>query len=459
MIKKIAVPFIFILAIQLSKAQSIEWLNIIDDYSFGLCVEKTYLGYLVLGGRYVQKGMGALFYDDGSYFWQESFCNCDYYGISYNTELPDGRLLFVGELGDLIVTDIDGKNVDSLFSLGLADSKYNNNIFKGLRYDSILFLIGNPVIHNKFQSTIQKLSLNSLRILSQQTDSINQNLTCMHVYPDASMLTCYSGRWRSSYLMKSDKNGNAIWKKVIFPERAVIKDMIITDNQSIYLSGNISDSTGQRLTDGLLVKLDSLGEPLWIKTYKATKSLYPPYGYKEFNRMQLADKNEIILGGTDGDLPIGLISDMSIMSIDLDGNINWELFKHVLGEGNEVKDFTFNDDRDIIAVGTSAISDFGKPERAFIMKIKRPLASSKNIQEYTDFTFFPNPATNSISINSNTNLNEMQLQILDTYGKLLYQSQFKSEIDLHNIESGQYYIRLKSGRTVVTRKLTILKTD
>ena len=74
---------------------------------------------------------------------------------------------------------------------------------------------------------------------------------------------------------------------------------------------------------------------------------------------------------------------------------------------------------------------------------------------------YPNPAKERITIEmDNMDLSSTMVSIIDLSGRIMYNRQAvnsRSEIDLSGLESGMYYVSVRSGDTLLNQKLYIVK--
>jgi hypothetical protein len=73
----------------------------------------------------------------------------------------------------------------------------------------------------------------------------------------------------------------------------------------------------------------------------------------------------------------------------------------------------------------------------------------------TNLTLYPNPATNTLTINTDLNLKNIQLQIHNAQGQLVMHSSFdvqRSTFDISSLNSGIYFLTLTNGTEVVSKK-------
>lgn len=63
-----------------------------------------------------------------------------------------------------------------------------------------------------------------------------------------------------------------------------------------------------------------------------------------------------------------------------------------------------------------------------------------------EFTLFPNPASDQISINLNKNLKVQKVEILDINGKVVYSfNQLENIIPVNNFQAGIYYLSIQTS--------------
>ncbi len=78
-----------------------------------------------------------------------------------------------------------------------------------------------------------------------------------------------------------------------------------------------------------------------------------------------------------------------------------------------------------------------------------------------NFILYPNPAKDLVSINFNEVLSEnMSISIFDIQGKLVLSKKSldldnEASLDISNLESGMYFVKLKNGQQLATKKLIV----
>ena len=83
--------------------------------------------------------------------------------------------------------------------------------------------------------------------------------------------------------------------------------------------------------------------------------------------------------------------------------------------------------------------------------------STANLESFLvdNIDIFPNPAKNQFNLSSNLN-NSLAIQIFDVLGKSVKKLHTnKKSINISDLNSGIYFVRIKNGDYYVTKKLII----
>jgi hypothetical protein len=80
--------------------------------------------------------------------------------------------------------------------------------------------------------------------------------------------------------------------------------------------------------------------------------------------------------------------------------------------------------------------------------------------EQTDIKFYPNPASDKIYVDRNTE-NEIEVSISDLLGQevasLTTSKEKKTEIDISDLKEGIYFLRIRSGTQSITKRMIVCK--
>jgi len=90
------------------------------------------------------------------------------------------------------------------------------------------------------------------------------------------------------------------------------------------------------------------------------------------------------------------------------------------------------------------------------LKINSPNLTPESLVE-NDFTIFPNPATDKITIKSTSELILGNLLICNELGEIVKEQQISGdcEIDISGLDSGVYFVKIKTTQSAVTQKLVV----
>ena len=84
------------------------------------------------------------------------------------------------------------------------------------------------------------------------------------------------------------------------------------------------------------------------------------------------------------------------------------------------------------------------------------LSIDKNLEEF-DFNIYPNPSSESISINTDEELNDITIQIQDMSGKTVLLTTETQGVDVSFLESGYYLVTMNNGTYSNSKQLFITK--
>jgi hypothetical protein len=206
-------------------------------------------------------------------------------------------------------------------------------------------------------------------------------------------------RW---YLIKTNASGDSLWSKVFYSSGGINTVQQISDGG--YMAAGITTSYGAGANDIQLMKLNANGDSLWSKTFGGINNdiLY--------HASQCTDGGFIMVGYTESFGNGG--RDIYVIKTDSSGNI-------VTGITNE----------------TAAVADIN---------------------------IFPNPATNAITLNLNSNCTAYKVNLKDLKGITILRNSFegnisKSTLDLpDNISAGIYLLEINFNENVLTKKVVIV---
>lgn len=279
------------------------------------------------------------------------------------------------------------------------------------------------------------------------------------------------------FLMKMDKDGNLVWAHHLTGKNDEgIKSITIDKNNDLCVTGHINGETdldygsAQALFtsvgsgDVFVQKLDNDGNFIWAKTMGGSEFDYSnkiitdseanilTVGYfqntADFNPN--AGIENLISGGNE---------DIFIQKLDTDGNFVWSYGAggtgedigssitidsnkniYVCGEFRNTVDFDFTSDiQELTSLGS---------QDAFVKKLTLNTLSTNDYNSIRTLNVFPNPTTDKLTIEFSTTP-EDAIEIYNILGQLVIKlvPAKKQQIDVSNLTSGLYFIKLENDNT------------
>lgn len=277
---------------------------------------------------------------------------------------------------------------------------------------------------------------------------------------------------RDYWIVKTDNFGNLQWQKSLggngsdeafdviesLDGNYVVAGFINFSNPNGDNPGQVSNFKGLR--DAWIVKLDTLGNLIWEKTFGGSN-------IDEARSIYQDSDGGYIFGGTtasaDGDVDVNLGNlDYWVVKIDQAGVLQWQ--KTFGGSNYEViYSIQQTSDNGYIAAGHTlstngnVTSSYGF-EDIWIVKLGSTLANEE-VNYFPKLKIYPNPAINYIYA-ENLPLNS-KVNITDLSGKLVFSSNYNQQnikINISNLENGLYIVNIDhKGKTILSEKLIVKK--
>ena len=106
-----------------------------------------------------------------------------------------------------------------------------------------------------------------------------------------------------------------------------------------------------------------------------------------------------------------------------------------------------------IDVGTAGLGTYNT-EQECIDDASNPCSSTSINENATNaFELYPNPAQNVLNIEGNFE----SIEIYDVFGKLVFASDNKSEINISGLANGSYYVNILTSDAVIKKKVTVAR--
>ena len=106
-----------------------------------------------------------------------------------------------------------------------------------------------------------------------------------------------------------------------------------------------------------------------------------------------------------------------------------------------------------IDVGTAGLGTYNT-EQECIDDASNPCGSvAINENDVNSISLFPNPAQNVLNIDGNFE----SIEIYDVFGKLVFASDEKSEVNISGLANGSYYVNILTSDSVIKKKVTVAR--
>jgi hypothetical protein len=261
------------------------------------------------------------------------------------------------------------------------------------------------------------------------------------------------------WVVRTDSLGSLLWQKLYGGSaNDICNDIQITNDLSIVLVGQNFSFNGDitstnnidiNKSDLCIFKTDSSGNILWQKSFGGTLN---ECGYE---MKQTFDGGYVIVGFTNsfsGDVDYNFGSeDFWLLKINDAGNMEWETtfggisndkahsIVQTLDGGFVIAGSIFSDNYN------STIDNYYGDGDGWVVKLFS--SSGLHGDVFKIFNVFPNPTSDLLTVKVEETFLIQHYVISDQYGKLINQGEISSQssqIDIHSLESGLYFIRIPS---------------
>ena len=283
------------------------------------------------------------------------------------------------------------------------------------------------------------------------------------LYTTAALMYSYGAGQSDAWLIKTDSLGNIQWAKTYGGEDYdFVYDMAETQDHGYFITG-MTQSFGNGNADAWFIRIDSLGDTLWTKTYGDTGYEYAVSG------IQTADAGYIACGYK----MTNWIYDLWIIKLDSLGNQMWTKLlghsDHDYGQSiRQTPDLGYICAGDYYIAGSSDI---------WLIRLESESGIKDNHSKYLEDNYkylsvTPNPFREKSTIRYTIHDSRCTtLRIYDVSGRLMKSFNPISGIGHQESElywdgcddsgrqlpNGIYFVELKSGNQAVTKKVIVLR--
>ena len=268
---------------------------------------------------------------------------------------------------------------------------------------------------------------------------------------DGDVLDFHGGQY-DIWLIKLSSTGTIQWQKNLGGTLDEWVYSIEKTSDGGYVIGAYSSSTDMDVVgnhgfyDVWVIKLDSAGTVQWKKTFGGTNG---DYAYKI---EQTTDNGYIIAGYTNSNN--GQVSgnhgarDMWVIKINNVGTLQWQ--KTMGGTLNDIaSDISRTTDNGYIVAGISesvtgdVIGNNGGAD-FWVVKLAPDALGTTSFQ-HNQLSIYPNPSNDVLNIQLSEPLTIDKINVVDISGKTLMEETQNTNINIENLASGIYMIKVFSG--------------
>ena len=444
--KKIITLLLATILLTSTKAQLIEWKSIPHNRSSSNFISLDASNELLQARNGSENNSVAKYTLDGDLKWENSICDCNLDWVTHSESVALDRILHLSYEGKLYLSN----------SLGDSSVVINQIIPDSLSDARFRFWTA-ELADNKIM-TVAKGRMNGISTLIRATIDLSTFEITRNFIEFEPRVTSFSFNTdnRISVEIYASNDNSKIEKIAVYNN--LLEEILSVQPVSpleYFYDGYVTASNRlvivgakEKMNEsyGLVRAYDLDGNLLW----EFEKAPEEGEGILVFQKIE-QNFNKLIIGGTIGE---HLFSrDAVIYSIDEEtGQIIWKLREHIQGEGDDVSDIMIISNEEIIISGTSGLTDFGGPQRAYLMKIRDSLPLSTNIIN-NEFYIYPNPSNSRISVKAETQV--LKLEILSLDGQIVKESVATDTIDISTFAKGTYLLRIYTIENSIIKRIIV----
>ncbi len=371
----------------------------------------------------------------GDLIWEKNVCNTCQGWLMISAELTNSNLIHLFNNGSIYETDSEGNNPTLIDEL-VSTTSNNINVRKALIGDNEILILGFEGNGSYHRITFDLETKN----ITSEAFSFDGNLWNFDINKENGSVAELYQKNDSYGILVSDVQGNLITNKILTTdENSYWSDVAYINEDDIIAVGYRNQNNSGRI--GIISSIKSNGTTNWEKEYAS-----------EINDSNLVlatidQLNEYILVGG------GIGSKGYLASIKSSGSVIWETADYDQSFRTDFENLHLDSEGNIIAAGTSGISDVASQWRAIVVKYKNLPTSLTQVFEEELF-WYPNPAKHMITLNASSELNHKS-EIYNLSGILVYSSKKSNTISVSHLPKGIYIIVTEIDGTLYRNKLMV----
>lgn len=423
-------------------------------------------GYLLMGTYAEWQGNQSIIYliklnANGDTTWTKAFGGAFEQNGSKVIQTYDGGYIVVGNtnsygIGNIDIYVIKTDSVgDSLWTKTYGGSNIEYGLDIAKTHDSALVIVGTTYsIDTAGNVYLMKINLQGDTLWTKSYGGIDYDgAGSINGTRDSGFII--SGATHSFglnntdvYLIKINSIGDTLWTKT-YGGTGTESGAVEETSDSGYIFTGLTDSFGAGYFDMYVFKTDYFGNVLWSKTYGQSYADVGGFG------KQTPDKGYIFAGyGVSGSVSYDY--DVYLIKTDSVGNsgCNEQNAPTIVGYTQTTVSFP---NFSISTGGQIAITDFSESNGSGVITtacISTNIEETYNIESNVDL--YPNPATSVFTVKSNAPIDEIKL--INQMGQMVYNEFGNNNTELNlnlNLSIGIYIVQIRCNNKIFYRKITI----
>ena len=432
-------------------AQTIEWTTIDDIQSHGNQIIRNSHQEIIQSRWYTDNSSFASYSQDGTVIRQYDLCD-----TLSNSCLSNSKILYAISKDSILYLNRDGKIYLSNEKEGrvefinqiVTDTILLNDRFRlgenPFQRDNEIWLLSTTFPDGIKTSIRTIINLETFEFTNSILSHPLRNIRYNHNNKLTTLIYDSSRDPINDKVVVLDSALNEILTISPSIRSEVILNAIVTDNNHIITVGTRDRPNS---TFGSCKAYNLQGDLLWEFQYRSE------YDDFDFSFRHVEQKNNtLIIGGSESGC---LIADIHIISLDENsGDQLWKVVEVLSGGGNATSQILIDDNDNLLVSGTTAVTDYGGPERAFIMKISNNSTSvSDTDNQSQDISIYPNPVSHNLYIDGINPADK--IDIINSAGIVIQRVAGTKSLDISQLESGNYFLKAYTQNKIITKKFVV----
>lgn len=372
--------------------------------------------------------------------------SCQSGHVVQSLENAVGEILHFRSNGDLYSSDLDLN--ETKFEFNISEDKFESiETYEVLKYNHFLVAVSYAVKDDVKGLLHTVMDSRDKRIYNQKFNVEFPDISGsigIGIFDDQGVIDGYNTEEAgksTGHLVRLGRYRDVVWEVDLDFGDIVLEHPLVAKSENVYAVGNIVDENTENHLQGLLVKYDPDGNLLFSKQFDAEEKDNPAYDVAtlNFTNIEQLTVNDFVITGYEGGLADGEpVTSALVMVVDSLGELKNKYNSSLLTTTVTASDVVLNNNNDLVYIA-KAFKNNGIDGSYIAGIIQTTSAVSDLVSLNTDMVF-PNPASDRLYINEA--FGSGNFEIINMDGKLILNGEINSVIDISEINSGMYMIKL-----------------